>query len=92
MKEPNWWERFRAWLAYLIFPEPNSWYVEACERADKLEDENAALKQLCAEAYQVVGALNGPVNLLDNLSAGAQGEPMPHKTVLPYSQQRSKSD
>ena len=44
----------------------------------------AALKQLCAEAYQVVGALNGPVNLLDNLSAGAQGKPIPHITALPY--------
>lgn len=54
-----------------------------------LETENAALKQLCAEAYQVVGALNGPVNLLDNLSAGAQGEPMPHTTVLPFSQEVS---
>ena len=44
MKESNWWERFRAWLAYLIFPEPNDWYVEACERANRLEDELAELK------------------------------------------------
>ncbi len=45
MKEPNWWERFRAWLAYLIFPEPNNWYVEACEDANRLENELAELKQ-----------------------------------------------
>lgn len=45
MKEPNWWERFRAWLAHKIFPEPNTWYVEACESAEKLEKETAALKR-----------------------------------------------
>ena len=49
-----------------------------------LEAEIAALRQLCAEAYQVVGALNGRSNILDNLSAAAQGEPLPHATVLPY--------
>ena len=34
------WQRFRAWLAYLIFPEPHNWYVEACESANKLEADN----------------------------------------------------
>ena len=44
MKEPNWWERFRAWLAYLIFPDPNDWYVESCKRANELEVELSELK------------------------------------------------
>jgi hypothetical protein len=34
--------------------------------------------ELCATAYQFVGAANGPVELLDNLSAAANGEPLPH--------------
>lgn len=45
MVEYSWWERFRARLAYLIFPEPHNWYVEACERANKLEDELTELKR-----------------------------------------------
>lgn len=45
MIELNWWERFRAWLAYLIFPEPNNWYIEAVEEANNLEEELADLSR-----------------------------------------------
>jgi len=43
MKEYSLWERFRAWLAYVIFPEPHSWYIEACEESERLQSQNAAL-------------------------------------------------
>jgi hypothetical protein len=33
---------------------------------------------LCAAAYQVVGAADGPLEMLDNLSAAANGDPLPH--------------
>lgn len=36
------------------------------------------LEELCAAAYQVVGAADGPVEMLDNLSAAASGNPLPH--------------
>lgn len=41
------------------------------------------LRAVCAEAYQLAGALNAPVEALDNLSAAANGEPLPHATFLP---------
>lgn len=44
------------------------------------------LRELCATAYQVVGAADGPVELLDNLSAAANGDPLPHDPMagLPW--------
>ncbi len=38
------------------------------------------LQELCATAYQVVGAAGGPVELLDNLSAASVGTELPHNT------------
>lgn len=35
-------------------------------------------KELFATALQVVGAADGPVELLENLSAAANGHPLPH--------------
>lgn len=46
------------------------------------------LERLCAEAYQIIGALcldESTVPILDNLSAAANGREMPHKSCLPYS-------
>jgi hypothetical protein len=43
----------------------------------------AALETVCAEAYQAAGAAGAPARVLDNLWAAAQGEPIPHATVLP---------
>ncbi len=41
------------------------------------------LRSLCAEMYQVAGALNAPTRVLDQLLAGARGEKLPYETVLP---------
>lgn len=40
--------------------------------------DKEAIRELCAAAYQVVGAADGPVEMLDNLSAAANGDPLPH--------------
>lgn len=36
------------------------------------------LRELCAAVYQVVGAVDGPVEMLNNLSAAACGQALPH--------------
>lgn len=41
-------------------------------------------RELCAEVYQIVGALDGPANALDNLSDAANGRPLRHGCLLPY--------
>ena len=53
-------------------------------RIEAMETENAKLRGVCADAYQLVGAVGGPVEALDNLSAAANGEPIPHDTFLPF--------
>lgn len=61
---------------------------------DRLKAERDALREICAEAYQVVGHLAhyagvfdypDTVRALDNLCAAADGEPIPHESVLPFS-------
>lgn len=49
----------------------------------RLQAERDALRSVCAEAYQMAGALGAPVKALDNLSAAANGDPLPHETFLP---------
>lgn len=41
-------------------------------------------RELCAEVYQIIGALDGPVNALDNLSDAANGRLLRHGCLLPY--------
>jgi hypothetical protein len=41
------------------------------------------LRGVCAEAYQFAGAYDAPIEVLDNLSAAANGLPLPHKSFLP---------
>lgn len=41
------------------------------------------LQSVCGEAYQLAGTVGAPVKALDNLSAAANGEPIPHETFLP---------
>lgn len=48
-----------------------------------LLEEIDSLRQVCAEAYQLAGALNAPENALDNLFAAANGVPLPHESFLP---------
>lgn len=49
----------------------------------RLLKEIAALRYVCAEAYQMAGACGASVEAMDNLSAAANGEPLPHATFLP---------
>ena len=42
------------------------------------------LRQFAAEAYQVLGALDAPENVLDNASDAANGAPLRHETLLPF--------
>jgi hypothetical protein len=53
---------------------------------ERIIAERDRLRELCAAAYQVIGAADGPVQMLDNLSAGACGQPMPHEPMagLPW--------
>ena len=50
-----------------------------------LEQRISILEQVCAEAYQLDGAVGAPEKVLDNLAAAAQGVPIPHATFLPVS-------
>lgn len=56
--------------------------------ADDLKQARAHIQLLmsvCAEAYQMAGALDASIPALDNLSAAANGETkLPHSTFLPH--------
>jgi hypothetical protein len=51
---------------------------------NKLAAETQALRQLCAEMYQVYGACGSSARVLDQLSSAASGKPLPYETLLPY--------
>lgn len=59
--------------------------VESTNTRTQLEQRIAVLQQVCAEAYQLAGAVGAPEKALDNLSAAANGKPIPHATFLPVS-------
>lgn len=59
--------------------------VERDMRIRDLEQRIVVLEQVCAEAYQLAGAVGAPEKALDNLAAAAEGEPIPHETFLPVS-------
>ncbi len=46
------------------------------DEIDRLKAENEALRKFSAEAYQVLGALDAPENVLDNASDAANGVPL----------------
>jgi hypothetical protein len=48
-----------------------------------LEARIAALEELCAQVYQAAGTVGAPTRVLDNLWAAAQGQPLPHRQLLP---------
>jgi hypothetical protein len=54
------------------------------DRADLIA-EIERLRAVCAEAYQFAGAVGAPERVLDNLAAAADGQPLPHASVLPVS-------
>jgi hypothetical protein len=76
------------------------WYedriTDALDHAHHILDnkEVQELRELCATAYQVVGAASGPVELLDNLSAASNGECLPHNTSagLPWTVEDSEKE
>ena len=43
-------------------------------RTQELEQRIAILEQVCAEAYQLAGAVGAPEKALDNLAAAAEGQ------------------
>ncbi len=54
--------------------------------AEKLRSsphEPSPHREAFAWLYQWAGAMNAPVSILDNLSALAQGEPLPHEWQYP---------
>jgi hypothetical protein len=56
------------------------------DRIAELEAENAALREVCAEAYQLAGTFSdqyAALAALDNLFAASTGNPLPHETILP---------
>ena len=55
------------------------------KRIRDLERRITILEQVCAEAYQLAGAVGAPERALDNLAAAAEGKPVPHSTFLPVS-------
>ncbi|MDH5527173.1 MAG: hypothetical protein OEY97_07695 [Nitrospirota bacterium] len=66
--------------------KPECWYDGSGKY--ELHPEGTAaeidrLRTVCSEAYQMAGALDAPVPVLDNLSAAANGRPLPHETFLP---------
>jgi hypothetical protein len=53
------------------------------QELDAIIAERDMLRSVCAEAYQFAGAYDAPVEVLDNLSAAANGLPLPHESFLP---------
>ena len=51
--------------------------------AVELRARIAQLQKVCAEAYQLAGAVGASEAALDNLDAAANGNPIPHDTFLP---------
>lgn len=87
-------------VAWMVKDEGLHWTEEAAiRRADKFVEPldvvplyttppaPQSLRDLCAAAYQVVGVADGPVEMLDNLWAAAEGKPLPHDpgAGLPWS-------
>jgi hypothetical protein len=50
---------------------------------DQLRTRLAALEGVCAEAYQLAGAVGAPAHVLDQLHAAADGKPLPHAAFMP---------
>lgn len=74
------------WTCYVDQPDA-TW---ACDQVLEIlaapveATELDRLRNLCAEMYQVAGTLGADARVLDTLSAAANGQPLPHGTLLPY--------
>ncbi|EME0456337.1 TPA: ead/Ea22-like family protein [Pseudomonas aeruginosa] len=70
-------------LKYIASANPKT-VLALLDEIDRLKAENDALRKFSAEAYQVLGALDAPENVLDNASDAANGVPLRHETLLPF--------
>lgn len=52
-------------------------------RIKELGNEIEKLQWVCSEAYQLAGAYGADVKAMDNLSAAANGDKLPHDSFLP---------
>jgi hypothetical protein len=52
-------------------------------RATSVKSRVAELEALCADLYQVLGAVGAPEPVLDAVSAAAAGKPLPPADLLP---------
>ncbi|MGE4335844.1 MAG: hypothetical protein AB7E55_07705 [Pigmentiphaga sp.] len=82
-------EQDAAFQAWQYLHENKIWLMkerieEHEQERDRLKAENEVLRQFAAEAYQVLGALDAPENVLDNASDAANGAPLRHETLLPF--------
>ncbi|MFK1287947.1 ead/Ea22-like family protein [Pseudomonas aeruginosa] len=59
-------------------------WLEWTREKDQIKAEIEALRRFAGEAYQVLGALDAPENVLDNASDAAHGVPLRHETLLPF--------
>src|SRR4051794_22708374 len=59
--------------------------AECREALRALTSEIERLRNVCAEAYQLAGAVAAPARVLDQLHAAAEGHPLPHDSFLPVS-------
>jgi len=50
---------------------------------EQLRQRVRTLEGVCAEAYQLAGAVGAPVHVLDQLHAAAEGRALPRGTMLP---------
>lgn len=48
------------------------------------ETKHEKALNVLAELYQILGALDAPEHVLDQVSAAANGHPLPHETLLPF--------
>jgi len=53
------------------------------QRLGALQRRIEELERVCAEAYQFAGTVGAPERVLDNLSAAAEGQAIPHESILP---------
>ncbi|HCF6144446.1 TPA: hypothetical protein NIH82_005351 [Pseudomonas aeruginosa] len=59
-------------------------WLDWSKEKEQIKAEIKALRRFAAEAYQVLGALDAPENVLDNASDAANGVPLRHETLLPF--------
>ncbi|EML3184648.1 hypothetical protein [Pseudomonas aeruginosa] len=59
-------------------------WLEWTREKDQIKAEIEALRRFAGEAYQVLGVLDAPENVLDNASDAANGVPLRHETLLPF--------